>query len=78
MATKLPTHCFLARIPHDELRKLFEGYGYKPFFVEGSEPKRVHQEMASTLDKVDMPEIRDWQWTGAGKGRKANTSADNV
>ena len=26
----------------------------------------------------DMPEIRDWQWAGAGKGRKVDTSADNV
>jgi hypothetical protein len=25
-----------------------------------------------------MPEIRDWQWAGAGKGRKADTSADNI
>ena len=49
---KIANPCFLARIPHDELRKLFEGYGYKPYFVEGSEPEQVHQEMASTLDKV--------------------------
>jgi xylulose-5-phosphate/fructose-6-phosphate phosphoketolase len=26
----------------------------------------------------DMPEIRDWQWAGAGKVRKADTSADNI
>jgi len=26
----------------------------------------------------DMPEIRDWQWAGAGKARKADTSADNI
>ncbi len=26
----------------------------------------------------DMPEIRDWQWAGVGKGRKVDTSADNV
>ena len=49
---KIANPCFLARIPHDELRKLFEGYGYKPYFVEGSELERVHQEMASTLDSV--------------------------
>ena len=54
---KIANPCFLARIPHDELRKLFEGYGYKPYFVEGSDPERVHQEMASTLDKVTA-EIR--------------------
>src|SRR5215831_4172728 len=32
---KIANPCFLARIPHDELRKLFEGYGYTPHFVEG-------------------------------------------
>jgi xylulose-5-phosphate/fructose-6-phosphate phosphoketolase len=26
----------------------------------------------------DMPEIRDWQWAGTGKVRKADTSADNI
>ena len=26
----------------------------------------------------DVPEIRDWQWAGAGEGRKVDTSADNV
>ena len=30
---KIANPCFLARIPTDELRKLFEGYGYKPYFV---------------------------------------------
>src|SRR5215813_13243516 len=49
---KIANPCFLARIPHDELRKLFEGYGYKPYFVEGHEPARVHQAMAAVLDTV--------------------------
>jgi len=40
----------LARIPHEELRALFAGYGYEPYFVEGSEPAKVHQLMAATLD----------------------------
>src|SRR5450631_3677739 len=31
---KIANPCFLARIPKDELQKLFEGYGYKPYFVE--------------------------------------------
>jgi xylulose-5-phosphate/fructose-6-phosphate phosphoketolase len=26
----------------------------------------------------DMPEIRDWQWAGTGKVRKADTAADNI
>ncbi|MGH7893760.1 MAG: phosphoketolase, partial [Candidatus Binatia bacterium] len=55
---KIANPCFLARIPHDELRKLFEGYGYKPYFVEGHEPAVVHEAMARTLDVV-VAEIED-------------------
>ena len=49
---KIANPCFLARIPRDELQKLFEGYGYQPHFVEGREPKAMHQLMAATLDAV--------------------------
>ena len=42
----------LARLPHKELEELFRGYGYKPWFVEGDEPARMHELMASTLDTV--------------------------
>jgi xylulose-5-phosphate/fructose-6-phosphate phosphoketolase len=42
----------LARIGNEELRDLFTGYGYKPFFVEGDDPATMHQLMASTLDIV--------------------------
>ena len=42
----------LARIPHDELEKLFEGYGYTPYFVEGHDPMTMHQQMAAALDAV--------------------------
>ena len=42
----------LARIGPEEITKLFEGYGYKPYFVEGDEPEVMHQLMAATLDAV--------------------------
>src|SRR5271154_4699725 len=42
----------LARIPHAELEALFTGYGYKVYFVEGHEPKAMHQKMAATIDTV--------------------------
>jgi xylulose-5-phosphate/fructose-6-phosphate phosphoketolase len=35
---KIANPTILARIPHDELEFLFRGYGYEPYFVEGSEP----------------------------------------
>jgi xylulose-5-phosphate/fructose-6-phosphate phosphoketolase len=42
----------LARIPHAELESLFNGYGYKCYFVEGDEPAEMHQTMAATMDTV--------------------------
>ncbi|MFU8897069.1 MAG: phosphoketolase, partial [Gammaproteobacteria bacterium] len=54
---KIANPCFLARIPRDELTKLFEGMGYKPYFVEGHEPRAVHQQLAAVLDTV-LAEIR--------------------
>src|SRR5690348_207665 len=40
------------RMTDDDLVKLYTGYGYKPLFVEGNEPAKVHQQMAHTLDVV--------------------------
>jgi len=47
---KIANPAVLARIDHDELRALFEGYGHTPLFVEGDDPEAVHQELAATLD----------------------------
>ena len=35
---KIANPTILARIPHEELEDLFRGYGYEPYFVEGSDP----------------------------------------
>src|SRR5881397_1867301 len=35
---KIANPTVLARIPHDELEQLLQGYGYQPYFVEGDEP----------------------------------------
>jgi xylulose-5-phosphate/fructose-6-phosphate phosphoketolase len=58
---KIANPCFLARIPQDELRKFFEGMGYQPYFVEGSDPENVHQQLAEALDKAvaDIRQIWD-------------------
>ncbi|HYW74699.1 MAG TPA: phosphoketolase family protein [Pyrinomonadaceae bacterium] len=47
---KINNPTLLARISHEELEDLFKGYGYTPFFVEGSDPATMHQAMAATLD----------------------------
>jgi xylulose-5-phosphate/fructose-6-phosphate phosphoketolase len=49
---KIANPTVLARITHEELESLFVGYGYKPYFVEGGEPGKMHQKMAATLDAV--------------------------
>jgi xylulose-5-phosphate/fructose-6-phosphate phosphoketolase len=47
---KIANPTILSRISHEELESLFIGYGYKPYFVEGSDPEAMHQLMAQTLD----------------------------
>ncbi len=49
---KIANPTVLARIPRDELRALMEGYGHRPYFVEGDDPATVHQQLAATLDEV--------------------------
>jgi xylulose-5-phosphate/fructose-6-phosphate phosphoketolase len=54
---KIANPTILARITPDELESLFIGYGYKPYLVEGDDPRVMHELMATTLDKV-FDEIR--------------------
>ena len=49
---KIANPTILARLADNDLTNLFIGYGYEPFFVEGSEPEATHQKMAQTLDAV--------------------------
>ncbi|MBC7883406.1 MAG: phosphoketolase family protein [Anaerolineae bacterium] len=67
---KIANPTVLARISHEELESLFIGYGYKPYFVEGSDPEAMHQKMAETLEAV-IAEITDIQ-------HKARTKHDTT
>ena len=49
---KIANPTILARISRDELTALFEGYGFAPRYVEGSDPRHMHEVMASTLGEV--------------------------
>jgi xylulose-5-phosphate/fructose-6-phosphate phosphoketolase len=49
---KIANPTVLARIPQEELDALLRGYGYTPHYVTGSDPDRMHQDMAATLDAV--------------------------
>ncbi len=57
---KIANPTVLARIPHHELESLFQGYGWKPHFVEGDEPEAMHQLMAATMETC-VAEIRTIQ-----------------
>jgi len=47
---KIANASFLARIPNSELLALFQGYGYDPILIEGSDPGLMHPEFAQALD----------------------------
>ncbi|MGA9884212.1 MAG: phosphoketolase family protein [Candidatus Acidiferrales bacterium] len=54
---KIANPTILGRMEDAALTELFAGYGYKPYFVEGHEPEKMHQKMAATLDTI-VDEIR--------------------
>lgn len=66
---KIAEPTVLARIPKKELTHLFLGYGYKPYFVEGDEPEKLHNIFAKTLDSV-LVEIQTIQKIARNKGFK--------
>ncbi|MGV2184383.1 phosphoketolase family protein [Rhizobium rhizogenes] len=49
---KIANPTILGRDTEEDLRHLFIGYGYEPFFVEGSDPHQMHQAMAATFEQV--------------------------
>jgi len=54
---KINNPTLLARISHEELEQLMRGYGWTPYFVEGSDPDSMHQAMAATVEHA-IAEIR--------------------
>ncbi len=54
---KINNPTLLSRISHEELKSLFQGYGYTPYFVEGNDPEAMHQHMAGVLEACVL-EIR--------------------
>ena len=57
---KIANPAVLARISREELTDLMRGYGHEPHFVEGDDPKLVHQALAGALDAV-LAQIRSFQ-----------------
>lgn len=64
---KIANPTILARISHEELEALFRGYGYTPYFVEGSDPMTMHRLMAETLERA-IEDIRGVQREARASG----------
>jgi xylulose-5-phosphate/fructose-6-phosphate phosphoketolase len=57
---KINNPTLLSRISHEELEDLFKGYGWTPYFVEGSEPMEMHAKMATAMEQC-VNEIKQIQ-----------------
>ena len=66
---KIANPTVLGRMSDEELTHLLTGYGYRPYFVEGSEPEIMHQLMAQTLDTI-VEEIHSIQHAARKEGSK--------
>ncbi len=64
---KINNPTLLARISHEELENLLRGYGWTPYFVEGSEIDAMHQAMAATVEHCVL-EIREHQQAARKRG----------
>ncbi|MGJ0516559.1 MAG: phosphoketolase family protein [Methylomicrobium sp.] len=64
---KINNPTILSRISHEELESLFKGYGWKPYFVEGSDPVMMHQRMAAVMEQC-VSEIREIQQAARAGG----------
>ena len=62
---KISNPTIFGRMSQEELEDFFYGYGWKPFFVTGSDPLKMHEEMAKTMDKA-MKEIEKVRIHGTG------------
>ena len=64
---KINNPTLLARISHEELESLLRGYGWVPYFVEGSETDSMHQAMAATTEHC-IQEIKTFQREARANG----------
>jgi xylulose-5-phosphate/fructose-6-phosphate phosphoketolase len=49
---KISNPTVFARMQHEELEQFLRGCGWTPYFVEGDEPRQMHQWMAANLDRA--------------------------
>lgn len=65
---KINNPTILSRISEEELVALMKGYGWTPYFVEGSDLDTMHQAMAGTLEHC-VNEIRKFQKQARDSGK---------
>ena len=58
---KISNPTIFGRMSNDELEDFFYGYGWKPYFVAGSNSMKLHEEMAKVMDRVlkDIKKIKN-------------------
>jgi len=49
---KIASPTLMARITHKELKQMIIGFGWKPYFVKGDKPEKMHQRMSTAMEKV--------------------------
>jgi xylulose-5-phosphate/fructose-6-phosphate phosphoketolase len=64
---KIANPTVLARIGDDELEQLMRGYGHRPIFVTGDQPRPVHLALAAAMDEA-YAEIRSFQAAARDSG----------
>ena len=58
---KIANPTILSRISKEELDSLFKGYGWVPYYVEGSEEIELHEQMAKVMDEVILRIKEIWK-----------------
>ena len=62
---KIANPTIFGRMSEEEMEDFFYGLSWKPYFVSGSDPMRMHEKMAEILDKV-VKDIKKIKRTGVG------------
>lgn len=62
---KIANPTIFGRMSEDEMEDFFYGLSWKPYFVTGSDPMKMHEKMAETLEKI-VKDIAKIKKTGTG------------
>lgn len=62
---KIANPTIFGRMSEEEMEDFFYGLSWKPYFVSGSDPMRMHEKMAEALEKV-VKDIKKIKKTGVG------------